>query len=402
MAVNGAMSEKALKGLHSSIDLVVKDPARKDYALKALAVHGRALQFLAPQLRADKEVVLKAVKNDGWALQWADQECRKDRELVLKAMSKDVRSLQFAAQEVLSDPTFALEALKQDGLAYEFLSPDLKQDRELARVAVTQDGHALELLVPELKQDRSLAYKAVQQKGSALEFVPHFANDLMLVSAAVRNDPGAFHWASKELQANREVWLQVCPERLEHWKNLASVEKELHLEGTVLRMADPLLKKDPEMIFQAAVQNRQVLEQLDPSTWRSKDFMLRLAREDLGVLRFAEWQSREDAMEALEVSGMALEFLPEELRADKDIVLEAVGHSGRALQFASAELRSDREVVLKALAQERTALLFAAEHLRRDKAIWLYDGEEPPFFEPPPEEEAETEAPEEEGIVVTE
>eukprot|EP00913_Durusdinium_trenchii_P031949 g29923.t1 len=253
-------------------------------------------------------------------------------------------------------------------LAYEFLSPDLKQDRELARVAVTQETWRE---TPGVK-----AYKAVQQKGSALEFVPHFANDLMLVSAAVRNDPGAFHWASKELQANREVWLQVCPERLEHWKNLASVEKELHLEGTVLRMADPLLKKDPEMIFQAAVQNRQVLEQLDPSTWRSKDFMLRLAREDLGVLRFAEWQSREDAMEALE-----------ELRADKDIVLEAVGHSGRALQFASAELRSDREVVLKALAQERTALLFAAEHLRRDKAIWLYDGEEPPFFEPPPEEE---------------
>ena len=24
---------------------------------------------------------------------------------------------------------------------------------------------------------------------------------------------------------------QVCPERLEHWKNLASVEKELHLEA---------------------------------------------------------------------------------------------------------------------------------------------------------------------------
>ncbi|CAK9020406.1 unnamed protein product [Durusdinium trenchii] len=93
------MSEKALKGLHSSIDLVVKDPARKDYALKALAVHGRALQFLAPQLRADKEVVLKAVKNDGWALQWADQECRKDRELVLKAASMPASPMKFMERE---------------------------------------------------------------------------------------------------------------------------------------------------------------------------------------------------------------------------------------------------------------------------------------------------------------
>eukprot|EP00434_Breviolum_minutum_P035837 symbB.v1.2.031736.t1/scaffold3715.1/size56643/2 len=109
------MTEKALKGLHSSVDLVFKDPARKDYALKAVAVHGRALQFLSPQLRGDKEVVLKAVKCDGWALQWADQECRKDKDLVLKAMVKDVRSLQFAPQELLSDRDFAMEVVQING-----------------------------------------------------------------------------------------------------------------------------------------------------------------------------------------------------------------------------------------------------------------------------------------------
>eukprot|EP00439_Symbiodinium_sp_Y106_P077228 s2042_g16.t1 len=67
---------KALKSLHAAIDLVWKDPARKDYALKAVAVHGRALQFLSTELRADKEVVLKALKSDGWALQWASEELK--------------------------------------------------------------------------------------------------------------------------------------------------------------------------------------------------------------------------------------------------------------------------------------------------------------------------------------
>lgn len=376
------MAEKALKGLHASIDLVIKDPARKDYALKAVAVHGRALQFLTPQLRADKEVVSKAL-SDGWALQWADQECRKDKELVLRAVKKDVGSLQFAPQELLSNKDFAMEAIEINGLSYEFLSPELKLDRQVARAAVTQDGSALEFFPEELKKDRELVYKALQQKGTALEFASAFWDDKMLVTAAVKNDPAAFQWASQELRADRDLWLQVCPTRLEHWKNRGEVQKEVQNEGTVLSMADPLLLKDEEVIFEAAVQNPRVLERVDP---RSEDFLLRLARQDLTALRYADIQSREVAEKALEISGLALEFLPEELKADKELVLEAVGRAGMALAFAAPELRNDREVVLRAVAQNRSALLYASPELRRDKAVWLYKGAAVPFFEPPKEE----------------
>lgn len=378
------MAEKALKGLHASIDLVIKDPARKDYALKAVAVHGRALQFLTPQLRADKEVVSKAL-SDGWALQWADQECRKDKELVLKAVKKDVGSLQFAPQELLSNKDFAMEAIQINGLSYEFLSPELKLDRQVARAAVTQDGSALEYFPEELKKDRELVYKALQQKGTALEFASAFWDDKMLVTAAVKNDPAAFQWASQELRADRDLWLQACPKRMEHWKNRVEVQKEVQEEGTVLSMADPLVLKDEEVIFEAAVQNPRVLECLDLD--RSEDFLLRLARQDLNALRYADIQSREVAQKALEISGLALEFFPEELKADKELVLEAVGRAGMALAFAAPELRNDREVVLRAVAADRSALLHASPELRRDKAIWLYKGAAVPFFEPPKEEE---------------
>eukprot|EP00435_Cladocopium_sp_Y103_P054713 s356_g17.t3 len=248
-----------------------------------------------------------------------------------------------------------------------------------------EDGSALEYFPEELKKDRELVYKALQQKGTALEFASAFWDDKMLVTAAVKNDPAAFQWASQDLRADRDLWLQACPKRMEHWKNRVEVQKEVQEEGTVLSMADPLVLKDEEVIFEAAVQNPRVLECLDLD--RSEDFLLRLARQDLNALRYADIQSREVAQKALEISGLALEFFPEELKADKELVLEAVGRAGMALAFAAPELRNDREVVLRAVAADRSALLHASPELRRDKAIWLYKGAAVPFFEPPKEEE---------------
>jgi hypothetical protein len=44
---------------------------------------------------------------------------------------------------------------------------------------------------------------------------------------------------------------------------------------------------------------------------------------------------------------MALQHLPDELRAHKDVVLAAVSNDGAALQYASEALRGDEEVSLR-------------------------------------------------------
>ena len=58
---------------------------------------------------------------------------------------------------------------------------------------------------------------------------------------------------------------------------------------------------------------------------------------------------------ALVSYGSDLEYMPEKLRADKEVILAALApdrhpeptrSASRALQFASCELKADREVVL--------------------------------------------------------
>ncbi|CAE7935443.1 unnamed protein product, partial [Symbiodinium necroappetens] len=339
------------------------------------------------------QVVLKALKSDGWALQWASEELRRDKDVIFKALKKEVRSLQFVAEDLLSDRDFCLEAISKNGLAYEFADPEVKADREVARAAVCQDGLALEFVPEQFQSDPELVLKAVQNCGLALRFAsPELRGNKGLVLTAAKQDSSAFKFASQELQQNRDVWLQVCPSRLGHWQNRNEVLQEVEKEGLLLQLANQRLVSQPEVMFKAAVKDHHTLQHASPEICADVDFVLRLIKEDVRALTYAADEIRADrevALKATAIDGSSLQFFTQELCEDREVVLTAVRHTGTALAFAAPELRADREVVLAAMAQSRTALLFAAEELRRDKAMWLYNGEEPPVFDPPPEEEQE-------------
>ena len=52
--------------------------------------------------------------------------------------------------------------------------------------------------------------------------------------------------------------------------------------------------------------------------------------------------SREEAFEKIKKSGKVLEYLDDNLRADRELVLEAVKRHGLSLKFASKEMRADK------------------------------------------------------------
>jgi hypothetical protein len=73
---------------------------------------------------------------------------------------------------------------------------------------------------------------------------------------------------------------------------------------------------------------------------------------------------------------MALSYLSEDLRAEKEVVMAAVQHSGLALQYASDALKADKDVVLAVVNNNADALQYTtytttSSDLRRDKQIWM-------------------------------
>ena len=74
--------------------------------------------------------------------------------------------------------------------------------------------------------------------------------------------------------------------------------------------------------------------------------------------------------------GMALDYASDTLKNDVDVVLTAVTSHGAALEYASDTLKNNEEVVMAAIREEKyrefdSALEYASDELRDNKAVVL-------------------------------
>jgi len=81
--------------------------------------------------------------------------------------------------------------------------------------------------------------------------------------------------------------------------------------------------------------------------------------------------SREEALVLIRKGNKILEFLPEDLRGDRRIVLEAVMQGGAELEFASEDFKKDRKIVLEACKRCGRALKFADKQFAKNREIVL-------------------------------
>jgi len=81
--------------------------------------------------------------------------------------------------------------------------------------------------------------------------------------------------------------------------------------------------------------------------------------------------NRDVILEAVNQNGSALEYAAAQLKADQALVLAAVTREGSALKHAAAQLKSDRDFVLAAVKRNGSALQYAAAKLKADRDLVL-------------------------------
>lgn len=80
---------------------------------------------------------------------------------------------------------------------------------------------------------------------------------------------------------------------------------------------------------------------------------------------------KERVLKNLEVNGLALQYVNDKFKDDKDVIKKAVAACGYALEYASKRLQNDKELVLLAVARDGRALQYASLELKEDKDIAL-------------------------------
>ncbi len=100
---------------------------------------------------------------------------------------------------------------------------------------------------------------------------------------------------------------------------------------------------DKGIIKLNVVRYPQILEYVDQEIFEDKDFCVKI----------------------LSINGMLLEYMPDKIKSNKELVIIALKNSGGfALSFADKKIRTDIEVVKHAIIKYKYPLLYASEELQ--------------------------------------
>ena len=292
------------------------------------------LSTLSPLFLNDKEVVMAAVTSDAYLnLKYAHSSLRDDEEVVLAAVEDCGDALQFASERLQAHRGIVLAAVSNDyfvvdGCPLAAAHTSLRDDDEVVLAAVSQCARSIEWASERLRHDRSIVLAAVFHSPDALAFAPvNYRDDFDVVLAAI-GEPGDGR------TSNFPSIIDFVSERLKH--NRVVVLAALSRMGWDLQYVPEPLRSDREVVLKAILSNGLALK-----------FAPTRFLDDTQIVHCA--------VHSVSTKQKYLIFLEdaEELRNHRGVVLEAVSANSENIEYMDDEFRSDREIMLAAIASSK-------------------------------------------------
>ena len=145
--------------------------------------------------------------------------------------------------------------------------------------------------------------------------------------------------------------------------------------GFSLKFASNELKNDKIFILEIFEKyNINFIEYISDNLKNDKDIVLLSVKHNGYNLIFASINlknNKEIVLEAVKKNGLSLQFASDYLKNNNEIVLEAVRKNGLALQFASNCMKNNKVIVYEAVREDMNAFKFASNNLKNDKNFML-------------------------------
>jgi len=298
-------------------------------------IAGKSLK-LFPEFVDDKEAVLIAVQKNGLNLRYASAQLKDDEEVVFFAIKEHIQALEFASHRLKGNKRIVMACMRQQqvytsythmGVANDngyltlpihYTSAIIKADRDVIMAAVGIEGLTLRFASENLQSNKEIVMRAVRNSGTALEY----ASDALklneeIVTEAIKQDGMALSFSPTYMGR-----IDLCKLAVQSNPRIFGVMNYYH---------------DDKEIALLAVGN-------DPSG-SGEDLMMEFVSDDLK-------KDRDVVMKAVTTNGFSLAFVDESLQDDETVVTAAINENGRSLQFASPRLKKDRGIVMTAITQD--------------------------------------------------
>ena len=222
-----------------------------------------------------------------------------------------------------------------------------------------------------MKADRDVVYAALSASynGDEMEFAAEkFKSDEDFVLGLLKERKfGVYEHISSELQGKKEIALLAI---------------QLSTNGFIFRLIPEIFKSDRAFIMEALTPCELYPENLQgrliefiPDELKADEELVKLAlnRSNGGALEFASdnIKADKDLFLGLPILGLAYEYASEEIRSDREIFLRILEkeNSVQHLRYAAKTIKKDKELILKAIKLQPWALTFADKSLHKDEDL---------------------------------
>ena len=203
---------------------------------------------------------------------------------------------------------------------------------ELAHVNMKVLNHVKE----DILNNKEFDLEMVKIKGGAIEYLDSFKTDNVIIQEAAKTYKDALKFANSDLLDNKEYMLEI-----------------LKYNGIALDYASERLRNDWDICLTAVKQYTGAINFISLEIRENRNFVLEIVKKD-GYKLFSfnsRFQyDREIVLEAVKTNGLVYQnMLCDDFRKDKEIAKEAVKENLNNINYVPEELKLDKEFVLDVL-----------------------------------------------------
>jgi hypothetical protein len=345
----------------------------EEILLNILSRYPSSYLYVCQSLRNNKEFFLKCFYNNIRVLKYSQFSCNK--EFVGNLMKINFNAFKFS--KVQDDKDLFLEYLKNvRKISSNFLYKSLKRDREFILKGVKINGRILRMVDKEFKKDDEIHTEAVKNDGSCINY-PCENKEIILCS--VRNPKSGFLYLDKSFQKDEEVQQEALKYKESLIMNLKydlnqDVDQELLIKCLRMNPVNitknfEMLRNDEELMMEAIKSNHKSFKNASTDLKFNKKFVkfaMKVNGECLKYVPQSLKMDKEIVMLAVKSNGYALKFAPKVYQDDFEIVKEAILQKNSSIRFASLRLHCNKKLILNA---RSNILQYLPKEIRLDKEI---------------------------------
>jgi hypothetical protein len=330
---------------------------KKNIVMIVIKKNWKELEYASFRLRNNVDFMLDALTINGSALQYATNYLKNNGLIVLTGIKNNTYAIRHASYNIKNSKAFAMLIIINFPEIFQFLSDNLKNDKDIIRIVITKYNNKKYSYYDIFK---NISYELKNDKDFMLELIKLDIHIINYASYKIKNDP--------------DIILNI----MTNDKNIFKLNNDINIKFPyikyILHNVSNNLLHNKDFIKSIIEKCQEAFEYIPEDLKNDKDFIFELLDEGYTtILDYISEDLKNDKDFIITIIEKYDDFIlfktSPEIKNNFDVVKCSVNKYGMSLEFASDNLKDNEIIVTMAIEKHIHAIIYASDRLKQDKTF---------------------------------